>query len=518
MLKGFVSRIHALMSASVFALNVAGAPALAQNAYQAAVSAQDRSEAIPSRGALLRAIAPGGIGRASALTHAHDKTRVIVLTDIGNEPDDSESFVRFLLYSNQFDVEGLIASTSTWQRDRVQPQLLRERIDAYAKVLGNLGRHAAGYPDPTTLRATVREGATAYGLRAVGEGKDSAASRHIIDVVDRADARPIYIPVWGGAADLAQALWSVRHTRSVEQVRSFVAKLRVYSISDQDDAGPWVRQNFPDLFWIASVHGWGQYGMAAWTGISGDVSHPEKWPGADLVTNPWLEKYIRRGPLGETYPPHKFIMEGDTPSFLGLIANGLNQPEHPEWGGWGGRYTQSYEGAGHRGDAQDRFIDAQGKIWSGNQATIYRWRQAFQNDFAARIAWSLSPDVKSANHNPDVILNGTSGLAPVKLTVRAGSTVKLSAAGTRDRDGDSLTYRWWQYEEPSVAPGHPIQKLVIAGPHADQVSFEVPAFRKNAENVPASATPLGYHVILEVADSGTPALTSYRRAIIYVQP
>ena len=30
--------------------------------------------------------------------------------------------------------------------------------------------------------------------------------------------------------------------------------------------------------------------------------------------------------------------EGDTPSWLGLIPNGMNDYEHPNWGGWGGRY------------------------------------------------------------------------------------------------------------------------------------------------------------------------------------
>lgn len=454
----------------------------------------------------------------SAQAAASEKSRVLVLTDIGNEPDDSESFVRFLLYANQFDVEGLVATTSTWQRKRVQPQLLRERIDAYAKVLPNLRRQAEGYPDATALHAVVREGSPLYGMAGVGEGKDTAASRRIIEVVDRPDPRPVYIPVWGGAADLAQALWSVRATRTPEQVRAFVAKLRVYSISDQDDASPWARRNFPDLFWIASVHGWGQYGMAAWTGISGDLMAPGKWPAAETVTNEWLAQHVRRGPLGMLYPPHAFIMEGDTPSFLGLIANGLNDPEHPEWGGWGGRYLPSYEGGGHRGDAQDRFTDAEGKNWSGNQATIYRWRRAFQNDFAARIGWTLSPDVKRANHNPDVVLNQQAGRAPLRLTVKAGSTVRLSAAGTQDRDGDRLSYRWWQYAEPSAAPGFLVPTLKIDGADTPEASFSAPAFKVNAENVPIPKEPVAYHVILEVTDSGTPALTSYRRAVIAITP
>ena len=391
-----------------------------------------RTKRILSLSVTMAALAMMATGALPAAAGENGKSRVLVLTDIGNEPDDSESFVRFLLYSNHLDVEGLVATTSTWQRGKVQPQMLRERIDAYAKVLDNLRRHADGYPDAAALREVVRAGSSEYGMRGVGAGKDTEASRRIIEVVDRPDPRPVYIPVWGGAADLAQALWSVRATRTPEQVRAFVAKLRVYSISDQDDAGPWARQNFPDLFWIASVHGWGQYGMAAWIGISGDLFQPDKWPAGETVTNEWLAQHIRRGPLGTMYPPHAFIMEGDTPSFLGLIPNGLNEPERPEWGGWGGRYVQSYEGGGHRGDTQDRFTDPEGKSWSGNQATIYRWRRAFQNDFAARIAWSLSPDVKSANHNPEVVLNQQSGRAPLRLTVKAGSTVRLSAAGTRD--------------------------------------------------------------------------------------
>lgn len=463
--------------------------------------------------ALVAAAAPA----RSADPETTAKRRVIVLTDIGNEPDDSESFVRFLLYSDGFDVEGLVATTSTWQRVKVQPQLLRERIDAFAQVLTNLRRHAAGYPDPATLRSALRAGSTVYGMAAVGEGKDTDGSHRIIEVVDRPDPRPVYIPVWGGSADLAQALWTVRRTRTPEQITAFVAKLRVYSISDQDDCGPWIRQNFPTLFYIASVHGWGQYGMAAWTGISADLATPAKWPAAETVTNPWLETNIRRGPLGRMYPPHAFIMEGDTPSFLGLIRNGINDPEHPEWGGWGGRYMQAYEGAGHRADAQDLFV-ADGNTWMSNQATIFRWRRAFQNDFAARMAWTLSPDRAAANHNPEVVLNGRAGLAPIRITARAGTTVTLSAAGTRDPDGQRLTYRWWQYVEPSGHPGISAPTLSIAGADGPEARFVAQPFKANAANVPTPREPLSYHVILEVTDAGTPALTSYRRAIISMAP
>lgn len=444
----------------------------------------------------------------SAPAGAEQKHRVIVLTDIGNEPDDSESFVRFLLYTNDFEVEGLAATTSTWQRTRVQPQLLRERIDAFAKVLPNLRRHAEGYPDAAHLAGVIRSGSPAFGMQGVGRGKDTEASRLIIEVVDRTDARPVYIPIWGGAADLAQALWTVRATRTPEQVRQFVAKLRVYSISDQDDAGPWVRQNFPELFWIASVHGWGQYQMATWIGISGDVRRPDKWPASETVTNEWLEKSVRRGPLGALYPPHMYIMEGDTPSFLGLIHNGLNDPEHPEYGSWGGRYIQVYEGAGHRADTTDVYVDGEGKRWASNQATVFRWRRAFQNDFAARIGWTLTSDRSKANHSPALVLNGVAGTKSVSIQAKAGSSVQLDAAGSRDPDGDELSYRWWQYLEPSNRPGEITPAIAIAGVNGASAQFIAPAVK----------SPTVFHVILEVADSGSPMLTSYRRALVTVLP
>ena len=74
---------------------------------------------------------------AAACATAADKPRIMVLTDIGNEPDDSESMVRFLLYTNEFDVEGLVATTSTWQRKVVHPEMIEERVRAYGRVLPN---------------------------------------------------------------------------------------------------------------------------------------------------------------------------------------------------------------------------------------------------------------------------------------------------------------------------------------------------------------------------------------------
>jgi hypothetical protein len=161
----------------------------------------------------------------------------------------------------------------------------------------------------------------------VGEGKDSPGSERLIKVVDCEDSRPLWVTVWGGPAVLAQALYKVRSTRSKEELDKFVAKLRVYTISDQDNSGPWIRKEFPDLFYIVTpgVNAGGGYHHATWIGIGGDEFHG-RFDGADfsLVTNEWLDKNIRsKGSLGAEYPRWKFMMEGDSPSFLFLVNTDL---------------------------------------------------------------------------------------------------------------------------------------------------------------------------------------------------
>lgn len=431
--------------------------------------------------------------------------RVIVVTDIGNEPDDAESMVRLLLYSNELALEGLIASTSTWQRQQIRPELIGERIDAYEKVLPMLSTHAHGYPAPDALRRVLKRGRPEFGMTGVGDGKDSEGSEWIIAQADRLDARPLWILNWGGSVDLAQALYKVRKTRSADALRAFVAKLRVYSISDQDDAGPWVRRQFPDLFWIASIHATSDYALAAWYGISGDVKlDPQAQhiagPDTSLVTNAWLDQHIRRGPLGLLYPRHLYIMEGDTPSFLYLLRADLSDPEHPEWGSWGGRYNRFDPQLPLFVDASDAVTGHDGRLYSSNQATVWRWRKAYQNDFAARIAWTLGT---SGNHRPVAVLNGQEAM--LRLTAKAGEIVKLSARGSRDPDGDTLSYRWFSY--PEAGENARFRDVPLSAQTGDTTSLRAP-----------DCQPCTWHVVLEVWDDGAPQLVAYRRAVITVEP
>jgi hypothetical protein len=452
------------------------------------------------------------------------KQRMIVLSDIEADPDDSESFVRLMLYSNQIDLEGIVATTSVHMKGELHPESIRRIIDAYGKARPNLLLHEAGFPTAASLLALVKNGQPGYGMAAVGAGKDTAGSERIIQALESPDPRPLWVTVWGGPNTLAQALFRIRASRSQAEAARLIGRLRVYTISDQDDSGAWIRRTFPDLFYIVSPGG---YGAATWTGIHRVVD------GIDnrTISNDWLRVNIQQGhgPLGAAYPDVAYAMEGDTPSWLSLIPNGLSDPEHPDWGGWGGRYeraipaTATLDLKGFTGGVP--IEDETRPIWtnaadmvspyeaaeSGRaavpakrsfedfRATIWRWRDDFQNDFAARMAWATRP-YGGANHPPIARL-----AHPDRLTVHGGERFTLSAAGSSDPDGDSLSYLWFNYPEAGS------YRTPIGPNGADNiyhVSFTAPHVTK----------PETVHFILRVTDKGAPPLSRYKRVIVTILP
>jgi hypothetical protein len=225
---------------------------------------------------------------------------------------------------------------------------------------------------------------------------------------------------------------------------------------------------------------------------------------------------VRRdhGPLGALYPPrtwtapnpHSALKEGDTPSWFFFLANGLNEPAHPEWGGWGGRFTNSLvnvSGASrHQGVFRDG-IDTVGGV-SEARASVWRWRRAFQNEFQARLDWCVTSDFQKANHLPLAVLNGDRSRDVLRLTARSGETVKLSAADSSDPDGNRLSANWSIYPEAGTYRG----EVKMTATNGLGTSFTAPS-------VPTAAT---IHVILEVRDDGEPKLSAFRRAIVTVTP
>ena len=437
------------------------------------------------------------------------RPRVVVLTDITNEPDDEESLVRFLVSSSDYDVEAMIATTSTWLRKKVRPDKIRAQIEAYKKVYPNLIKHDKRYPSPDHLLSVTSSHLPVYGMGGVGKGKDSAGAKLLIRVIDRPDKRPVWVTVWGGSNCLAQALWKVRSTRTKDQLAKFVEKIRVYTISDQDDSGSWMRKEFPKLFYVVtpSRQSHKEYHLATWTGISGERRYKFAAPPRYFawISNEWLVKNVieGHGPLGALYPRWKYIMEGDTPSYLNLIDNGLGSDVSPDYGGWGGRYKLSTPDGERRPiwtNSPDT-VTVDGKKYSLPHATVWRWREAYQNDFAVRMDWCVAAKRAEANHHPAAVVNGIKGKGVVSITARPGQLVKLSAKGSSDPDGDKITGRWFQYAEAGTCG-----RVDLRGKNTRQVSFLVP-------NEPDKTL----HIILEQRDNGKPNLFSYRRVVVTIK-
>jgi len=324
----------------------------------------------------------------------------------------------------------------------------------------------------------------------------------------------------------------VRRTRSSDALDAFVRKLRVYSISDQDDAGPWIRREFPKLQYIVSPSfpNNDEYAAATWSGISGDIFYANG-QGADgtTITNEWLDTHIRKGSLGALYPKFAFIMEGDTPSFLGLIPNGLNSAMSPAWGGWSGRYlfrrpygesrplwTQS-SGLLYGVNSRDRVTGIDGQEHVTDQATIWRWRTAIQNDFAARMDWTIKPR-NETNHPPVAIVNGDRSLAPLFVEMNVGTPLELDASHSSDPDrGQTLHYHWFLYRESGASLGRPLADVAIEGADSSRATvFAANACRPILPDYKWPCQSGIAHVILEVTDNGNPKLTSYRRVVVKI--
>lgn len=507
-----ITRCHPLVAT--------GAGALGDNVEP--VGPPRRARAIRQR-TLALLLAGCALAAAHPPAAADARPRVFVLTDIENEPDDTQSLIRLLLYANDLDLRGLVATTSVHMKEGTHADSIRRLIGRYGQVLPMLRRHDPAYPDVARLLAVVAAGQPGYGMKAIGPERASAGSTLLLRELEREDARPLWVSVWGGANTLAQALLTLRETRAPAAVERAVRRLRVYSISDQDDAGAWLRREFPGLFYIVSPGG---YGNATWGGMNQTVDGIDN----STVSNAWIARHIQQGqgPLGAAYPDVAYGMEGDTPAFLGLIPNGLNEPERPDWGGWGGRYTlytprlEDTDPQGFNGgvpveaetrpiwtNAVDRYRPfvpgAHGRSmkpgereFTGNGVTVWRWREAVQHDFAARLQWTIKPPTQ-ANHPPVARL--AHGNA---LQVRSGDWITLDASPSSDPDGDSLSYLWFTYPEA----GDLKAPLSLGTENMGRVRLQVPAV-----DAPATA-----HVIVQVSDKGSPSLTRYQRIVLTISP
>ena len=440
------------------------------------------------------------------------KPRLVVLTDIAPgdiEPDDMESMVRLMTYADQVEIEALITTTG-WNCDpypREWADSLWRVIDAYSHDVRQLmkrsgqkgfqsveeesGCQEIGYwPSAEYLRSRVAMGSTRSGIGVIGEDNRSAGSDLIIRLVDEDDPRPLWVAAWGGANTLAQAIWQVSQQRTPEQLRTFLSKLRLFTITDQDmvwamranraySAHQWLRREFArDLLFIWDESAWlsqNELGVKNWSQY------------ASMIQG--------KGKLGSTYPTYKWGVEGDTPSWLNILPNGLHNPDDPTQIGWAGCFCR---------DMCPDSLTVAWTNWRPPQKNISRqYEERFYpdifNDFAARIEWAATG---KGNRNPIVIVNGEQDPSPTLLTAKTGTTVTLDASGTNDPDGDAISFKWWIQRDAGKCP----PSIAIDGTQ-EKVSLAIPAGADGAE----------IHVICEVHDNRTISLAAYHRVILKIE-
>jgi len=413
------------------------------------------------------------------------KPRVIATTD--GEIDDRCSMIRFLLYANEWDIRGIIHSSSKyhWKGNAETPahdwedvSWLDRQLDAYMAVYPNLKLHDAGYPSPEYLRSHVFVGNT----EAVGDMRNATpGSNHIVEVLLEPDESPVWLQAWGGANTIARALKTISEEHP-ERIAEVSRKARVYLISEQDNTfREYIRPEWPDIQ-VLLCRG-ATFGAIAYDWRSIQSPDVRTYFDRDWMTANILQDH---GPLCGLYEAKNgaFRSEGDSPSFLHLINNGLRSAENPTFGGWAGRFARS--------NGVWKSVDKDGVV----PHTILRWATDFQNDWAARADWCVK-GVKESNHPPVAKVKG-----PLNQNVRGGQTVTLAAESIADPDGDAVTCRWWQYQEAGTASA---------------VAISNPASTDNASLIVPLEPGKTIHIILEVSDDGTPPLKQWQRMILAIQ-
>jgi hypothetical protein len=460
---------------------------------------------------------------------ASEKTRVIVTSD--GEVDDECSLVRFLLYANEWDIEGIITSSSQyhWQGHKwAGDDWIAPYLDAYEEIYPNLILHDADFPSPSYLKEISLLG----NVKSEGDMESpTAGSEHIVKVLlDSSDDRPIWLQAWGGTNTIARALLTIEE-KHPDRMAEVAEKIRLFLIWEQDKTfqnyilpnwGKYqIKTIISDQFWALAYQ---------WKLIQPKAQQSfleSKWMKSNILENhgPLCSMYQAHkdgsyGLIGDTdFEPGDFRSEGDSPAFLHTIPTGLRNLEHPNWGGWGGRYIKVRDniwldpvpnplykhpkGRWYTGSAWGRMSLRQGETSFNNERVkeyfmpMWRWTEATQNDFAARADWSVKPFAE-ANHPPQPNTKHA-----LELKASPGKKVFLNAEGSTDPDNDTLSYRWWHYPEASTSDGI----LSIQNANRIKASFGVPKDAKKGSTI---------HIVLEVKDNGSPALTRYQRIVVDV--
>lgn len=491
-----------------------------------------------------------------------EKPRIVITAD--PELDDLNSLIRFILYSSDVKIEGLVYASSQfhWKGDgkgtkymvpgreytrggmKICPceswrwaeneRFIHDVVEAYEKGYANLKLHNPEYPHPDSLKSKIRFGNIEFD----GDiSKDSPGSDLIKSLMLDNQPGKLYITAWGGQSTIARALKSIKeqyeNTVDWKAIHDKVInKVVLLPSGDQDDTyGDYIKPNWPEIDY-RQFRGGPRYSYGAQLGATKSDSI--------YLTPEWLKKNVTdRGALGEMYrlwgdgkqmvkddrfdyfglsgytndelrnmgyfvwmpvqPKGSWLGEGDTGTFMNMLANGLRGYENGSYGGWGGRQipsnneTDFFQMDSTKRDSLMVAMTSASAKENESNSNIAFFPPAM-NDFANRLKWTVTNKYEDANHEPKVEING-----PLEIKAKSGEEVHITGS-VSDPDGNQVSTRWWQY--PS---GTYTRDVTISSPKENEAVVKVPDDVKPGDTI---------HIIFQGTDNGTPALTRYQRVVI----
>ena len=510
--------------------------------------------------------------RVSAqLTTQPVRPRIIVTAD--PELDDNNSLIRFLLYSSDLNIEGLIYASSQfhwkgdgkgtkwfvpgreytrfglnlcpceswrWAKDE---RFIHDAVEAYAKVYPNLIVHNANYPAPGELQSKIRYGNIEFD----GEmSKDSPGSDMIRALLLDDKPGPLFIAAWGGQSTIARALKSIQehyeYTTEWEAIKKKLSrKVVLLPSGDQDDTyATYIKPNWPDIEY-RQFGGGPNYGYGAQLGAKPTDSM--------YLTASWTKENVSdRGPLGALYRvwgDGKQMVKGDMLDYFGLSGYSTDQlkkmgyavwmpvQEKGSWLGEGDNHTfMNMLGNGLRAYEVGWYGGWGGRVVSNRKAMNTSFLPATQDTSASAMATSLSTLTNQLNKSaselayPDFFPQAQRDFAArLKWSVTTqypnanhepvvkieGSLTVLASAGEKIRLHGAVS-------DPDGNAVSIQWWQFQVGSYPNKVVISNPNSAQAEVLIPNDAAAgQTIHLILEAADHGTPSLTRYQRMIITVR-
>lgn len=494
---------------------------------------------------------------------AQDRPRIVITAD--PELDDNNSLIRFLLYSTDVKIEGLIYASSQfhWKGDgkgtkwfvpgreydrfsmnacpceswrwAKNERFIHDAVAAYEKVYPNLKKHNPNYPAPEYLKSKIRFGNIEFD----GDiSKDSPGSELIKSLMLDKKPGPLYITAWGGQSTIARALKSIQDqyefTKEWETIKSTISrKVVLLPSGDQDDTyALYIKPNWPDIEYRQFKDG-PNYAYGAQLNASAT--------NAPYLTASWMKENISdRGPLGALYRvwgDGKQMVKGDMVDYFGFSGYTNEElkkmgyfvwmPVQPKgsWLGEGDDFTfMNMLGNGLRAYEKGFYGGWGGRTDTDKDARVFSFSTGQSAD---EMAGSMNAQNNSLNESfpnffPQAQLDFANRLkwsvtekysdanhdpevrilGPLHIMATPGQKVHLSGS-VKDPDANEVKVRWWHFQVGSYN-----EQVEITDPNALKTDVLIPANAKGGQTI---------HIILEASDNGTPSITRYQRVIITVR-